>query len=80
MAKKAATQSFEVWSEGFRITGDSGQAHLLGKVEAPTFLMACRVAATQAGDPHNYREADGVPRYWGCRLFDNEVDARRSFG
>ena len=74
------TQAFEIWSEGFKLEDDSGTAHVIGKVTASTFLEACQVFVNKTGDNHHYRVANGVPVYWGCRLFDNEADARRSFG
>jgi hypothetical protein len=66
---------FQVWQEGFRATGESSPAILHGEVEAPTFRAAC--AEVFKGE--STFDADTLT-YWGCRLFDNETEARRSFG
>lgn len=71
----SGSKVFEIWSEGFAATGQSGPAALLATVEASSFREAC--------DKHlenspNYDAAAGT--HWGCHLFDNEADARKSFG
>jgi hypothetical protein len=76
------TVTWEVWSEGYRATGESAGAKLEGKVEAETWPEACRKACVDSG---RWKEQPGgfdAKRLtvWGCRLFDNEADARRSFG
>jgi hypothetical protein len=70
---------WEVWAEGYRATCESGDATLLGKAEANTFEEACRKVAEQRG-MHLTFSIDRPPAYWGCRLFDNEKDARKAFG
>ena len=66
---------FEVWCEGFAATGQSGAAFCVGTVGAPTFEEACHALL---GDNESY---DAEKRtYWGCGLFDNETQARESFG
>jgi hypothetical protein len=73
---------FEIWSEGFRATGDIGTAHKHGEQEGEDFADACRKQF--ADDPPNdWGRSDFDPdrlTYWGCRLFDNEADARERFG
>jgi hypothetical protein len=66
---------FEIWMEGFAATGESAGASSHGEVEAPTFREAC--VARFKGD--NLFEEKSLT-YWGCRLFDNEADARQGFG
>ena len=72
-------QQFEIWSEGYRATGDYGTATYHGTVTARTFRDAVK------------KYAESNPRFkkdlslrgltlWGCKLFDNESDARKSFG
>lgn len=73
-ARPAAT-IWQIWCEGYRITGNSNVAQLLAVVEAPTFRAACETKFF--GDKDFNSEA---LTYWGCRLFDNELDARRAFG
>lgn len=49
-------------------------AKMLAEVEAETFREACDKVCS---DPNYNAEHLTV---WGCRLFDNEADARKSFG
>lgn len=66
---------FEIWSEGFRATGEIGYAMKHGTQEAKTFKEACKLFFKD--DP--YYNAQGNT-YWSCRLYDNEHDARTTFG
>lgn len=74
----------EIWIEGYLASGMDGipaPARLLGRVDAPTFSAACDQLCSPAEwqkDNGNYNSARGT--VWGCRLFGNEADARRSFG
>jgi hypothetical protein len=68
----------KVWMEGYAVSGNSEGARLLGEFEAPTFAEACAMAAAASGMVRDFdRQRLSV---WGCRLFDNEDDARRAFG
>jgi hypothetical protein len=73
--------TYEIWSEGFRATGESGEARLEGIIEADTFLEACdKLAAIKEWDKRpGYYNRDHLT-VWGCRLFTSEGEARRSFG
>jgi hypothetical protein len=71
----------EIWTEGYSITGSEGRAQLLATVEAATFAEACDKLCSPAewqAQHGNYDPQRGT--VWGCRLFDNEADARRAFG
>ncbi len=70
-----APQVFEIWCEGHRATGESSEAHMMASVEAGSFREACD---KHFGDNSLYDSERGT--YWGCRLHDNEADARRAFG
>jgi hypothetical protein len=72
---KPVTQVFQVWSEGYRATGDYGVAISHGQVEAENFRAACDQIF---GSNLNYNSERLT--YWGCRLFDSELEARKSFG
>lgn len=75
-------KQFSLWMEGYAATGNSSSASYLGTYEGENFLDAY----------HNYLKVTyGVnklpdyinqefPSIWGCRIFDNEHDARKSFG
>ncbi len=64
---------WEVWQEGFNCTGSRSKAEKLGEVVAETFEDACRFLCKDRLDKDSLS-------IWGCRLFDNEIDARKGFG
>jgi hypothetical protein len=78
-APNAETGMIDVWMEGFAANSETGTAHKLGTFKAATLAEA--VAAWAATGPalaaHLNKEHTAV---WGCRLFDNEADARKNFG
>jgi hypothetical protein len=76
---------FDIWSEGYLMTGQEGipePAQRMGFGYGATFVEACREWASRDKERQShYRELpDGTPLHWVCRLFDNEADARESFG
>ncbi len=88
-------KEFEVWSEGYRATGEGAEASLLGTYTAETFDDAVAAYLSDHPQQRQYygnkqryaeRSADGIMQVvtwhtiWACRLFDNEADARKSFG
>lgn len=66
---------YEVWSEGFRATGEHGRARFHGKARALTFEDACHEVLAHDSDFDAEKNT-----HWGCRLFDNERSARLAFG
>lgn len=90
--RRAAKKEFEIWAEGFAASGQFGQAQLLGKETARTFdeamqqYMKKNPNRIRVSERYGEKGADGkmpvIKTYtdWGCRLFDNEADARKSFG
>lgn len=66
---------YEVWMEGFQVMEGRAEAQCLGSCEAENFLEACKQVCKYDS---NYDPIDNS--IWGCRLFDNEKDARKSFG
>lgn len=74
-------QIFEIWSEGYDVPECKSGAKKLGQAEAETFQEACNIFCSSL----HWQERNGFYdskrlTIWGCRLFDNEIDARRSFG
>ncbi len=76
--------------------GKPVKARLIGEVMARSFIQACHIVKCQEylknidtiNNP-NYEQYIEPDRWdydpsnltdWGCRLFDNEEDARKSFG
>jgi hypothetical protein len=75
---------WNVWTEGYAATGEHGYAQFHGRVCAVTFEEACHRVWENAGGRKAMGEftigSDGRPRAWGCRFFDNEKDAKASYG
>jgi len=82
---------YEIWAEGYSCTGQSSGAMLKGIVEASSFLEACRKLFKNDDYYSEERIYQNLttgkfftkkedPHYWGCKLFDNETEARKSFG
>ena len=73
-----------LWVEGYAATVEHGEAMFLGTYEAGTFDDAVRKWSTEKNAKNNYGELkqhdDGTWTVLGCRIFDNEHSARRSFG
>lgn len=83
---------YEIWTEGYAASGESGEAHMIGTAKGETFDQAVEEWAKTS----NYKVERNTPeRYvseeayknrrsnwniWACNLFDNETDARKSFG
>jgi len=77
--REDAMPKFDIWVEGYEVTGNKSEARLVGTAEADTFAEAC--AALMSLPPWN--DGNFNPEqltYWGCRLFDNEPDARKAYG
>lgn len=68
-------KEYAVWSEGYRVSGAEGTARLHGSAVAASFQEACDMVL---GELSQYDRSTRT--YWGCRLFDNEQEARASFG
>lgn len=72
-------KDYSIWCEGFRASGEIATATFWGVSQGEDFHDACkRFVETNASYSQNY-DSEGNS-YWGCRLFDNEQDARKSFG
>lgn len=69
---------YQVWSEGYEASGNAAHAELHGEVDAEDFSSACE-ALFKDSNRLQYFDRQRLT-YWGCRLFDNEEDARKAFG
>lgn len=72
-------KTYSIWAEGYRATGESGGASHVGSAQGKTFKKACDNLALTDKPFAAYYDSEAVT-YWGCKLFDNETDARVSFG
>lgn len=74
-------KEFSIWSEGYADNGGREKACFHGKVIAENFIEACeKIPAIDKNPNGTLRLNNGTPAIWGCRCFDNESDARKSFG
>lgn len=76
-------KSFTLWVEGFAATGEYGTAQRLGTYTGETFGDAVRKWDREKNSRNTYgklTEHEGHFDVWGCRIFDNEADARKHFG
>ena len=71
-------QEFDVWMEGYRNSDGIGYAEFLGKTKAKSFQKACEKLVKSKYSPIFYDEQSNT--YWGCRFFETESAARKSFG
>lgn len=73
---------YGLWREGFAVTGNSGKAKYLGRYKAKTFEEACEKWAEtlHESDRRFYKRIGNEASFCGCRIFDNEEEARRAFG
>ena len=70
---------FEIWAEGYAVNEGRASASLLGVASGETFEEACNNFAKENKDFEAYFNPISLT-YWGCSLYDNEWDARKSFG
>lgn len=78
-----STKKIEIWMEGYRATGDSATASKIFECEADDFHDAVKSYELSHPDSkvdYNNDWQNPVYSIWGCRLFDNEKDARKHFG
>ena len=72
---------FQIWTEGFAATGEHGAAYKMGAAKAESFEEACQLVCGEAEFQKRHGTFDPESlSVWGCRLFDNEKDARKGFG
>ena len=87
--------NIEIWMEGYRATGESGAAQKIGEYQAESFDEAVekylidhpdtgsgprRYTKNQFTTEEHYINRRAEWNIWGCALFNNETDARKSFG
>ncbi len=72
------TPKINLWCEGYAATGQSSKATFCGEFEAVDLKDAVRQYKKSRYDT-NVIDVENLTE-WGCRFFDNEADARRSYG
>jgi hypothetical protein len=78
MGDHGQLKKFEIWAEGYQTTGQSSEACYFGNAYGADFKDACITFFSVRARPGWFNPERMT--HWGCRLFDNEQDARRSFG
>lgn len=71
-------KTFNIWQEGFSVTGDHAKAEFMGDYKGHSFKEACKKMVKDKGLEGLYDPKQNT--VWGCRLFDNEEAARKFFG
>ena len=69
---------YSIWMEGYSATGNFSRASFLGSFEAVSFKEACDKAIIGGRFDQYYDRKELT--VWGCRLYDNEYEARKGFG
>lgn len=79
--KNHMKKKIKLWMEGYNAQGNSDGASYLGEYEGENLLEAYTTYVKEKYKDNipNYIRKD-EPVIWGCRVFDNEGDARKSFG
>lgn len=75
MTKKDMLNSYSIYMEGFRTTGETNIAHFVGVSTGLNFKHACK---RYYKDDVLYDEENNT--YWGCELYFILEEAQRSFG
>lgn len=74
-------KKFELWIEGYASSDGFGKAFRLGEFEGDNFDEAVMQYNLIAPETQAQRDkTKSIWKIWGCRLFDNEADAMKSFG
>lgn len=72
-------KKFEIWMEGYATNGEHSDASLLGIGYGETFENAVKNFYNKNPDKKINFDPERMT-HWGCGLFPNEVQARKSFG
>lgn len=86
-------KTYEIWSEGYQVTGESSGAVFFGTGEGENFDEAVQdyinnhpKSIIEKVTPRHFSSLDYYNarrsnwRCWGCSLFATESEARKSFG
>lgn len=69
----------EVWTEGYVATGEHGTAKFWGTYWAEDLRGAADQVFPELPELAHHYDRERLS-CWAVRIFDNEADARRSFG
>lgn len=72
-------KTWEIWSEGYRATGESSKAFKLGEGIGETFHEACIDLANRSKYFNTFFNEEQLT-HWACRLYATEWQAREVYG
>ena len=74
-------REYEIWSEGYQVTGQFSKAQFHGHFSGRSFQDAVKAFRGSLEDKYS-RDCIDLKQltFWGCKFYSNETDARRSFG
>lgn len=76
---KETIKQYQIWTEGYAATGESSRAIYHGISKGETFKQAVENYIKENNWDEKLYNSDKLT-YWGCKFYDNENDARKSFG
>jgi len=74
------SKEYEIWCEGFVTMESRSVAQLLGIIRAESFKSAVIEFFNRHDKTVNDYFDEERMTFYGCKLFDNEADARKTFG
>lgn len=75
-------KEYNIWTEGYLVTGMEGipaKAKLWGKYKGQSFEEACNTCFTKDNNLADFFNGTNLT-FFGCKIYDNEKDARKLFG
>lgn len=92
--KELELRPYDIWSEGYSVTGNSSGAQKLNeepimaysfddavqKYSKSTGILVAKISPARFVNAEAYIDRKSNWEIWACALFDNEADARKSFG
>lgn len=72
-------KQIDLWVEGFRVVEAEAKASYLGTYQAKTLKEAVIQWLNENPKEKKYVDLDNLT-HWGCSFYDNEYDARKTFG
>ena len=74
-------EKITLWSEGYQATGEHSDATYHGTFDAIDLYDAVVQFRDTLTDEYSIRCINLTTlSFWGCKFYDNETDARKSFG
>lgn len=72
-------ETYNIWMEGYVVTGDYGTHSLLGTSKGNTFKEAVVKWVNNHPDYKSLFDENRLT-IWGCKLYPTEEEAKRGFG